>query len=247
MSEMEQGVGKAVDDGGEAVAEKTVQGETIGEIYFQATEEDLKAVAAGEARLLVDYGEDNDLLEVPEGYSLVQGWRHEADRKTLEEIRGMLPEWEKKARRWNADSYPLHERVKHLLMTFDDEAKKQLGHSRQFRDRVVTEMRAMALVTQMCLSAATHREKDARIGGLGDVIEQGIRRLMDISFSTFTWWRWPDEAFSSDKSVVWQQRRIWELEKEIQALKAQVVENGLAPATDAVQAIEPQADKDFSF
>lgn len=125
------------------------------------------------------------------------------------------------------------ERVKSVLRQYEDKAVSALRDTKQFRDDMLTYFRALCIVLEMTGQAATHAEKNARLRGAIEVLEQMAEKLrrkdLEIVFSFF---HWPD-AFASDWPTRRLMERIHDLERELAELKGpQDTQAALVSATD---------------
>lgn len=116
---------------------------------------------------------------------------------------------------------PLVEQIQHFAHQVERDAQGQFASVNAFRDTVIAEFTGMRLVVDMVLSASTHREKDARLRGLEEIINRGIGRLQQVHFELFRWERWPYSVFSSDSAEARLQRQNWELEDQLKRYHAQ--------------------------
>jgi hypothetical protein len=124
----------------------------------------------------------------------------------------------------------LAEKLAHFANQVERDAAGQFNSVNSFRDTVITELTGQRLVVDMAMSAATHREKDARLRGLEEMINRGIRRLQDVHFELFRWQRWPQSVFASDSAEARLMRQNWELEDQLKKYQAQF---GKLPSADA--------------
>lgn len=134
-----------------------------------------------------------------------------------------------KLKEWQvySNSSSLVETTKALLHKMQYNVERNYHNAFAFRDNVIAEMRAMILVARSCESAATHREKDARIRGLIDVISAGIDTLSRVSDLWYKEVYWGDGLLRSDSSLPWLQRENWQLQKTIDRYAGKY---GLLPA-----------------
>lgn len=113
------------------------------------------------------------------------------------------------------------ERVKAVLRQYEDKAVSALRDTKQFRDDMLTYFRALCIVLEMTGQAATHAEKNARLRGATELLEQMADRLrrtdLEIVFSHFYW----RDAFASDWPTRRLMERIHELENELKEIQNQ--------------------------
>jgi hypothetical protein len=122
----------------------------------------------------------------------------------------------------------LQYRLSRVLAHYQRTAVEALAEAKAFRDDLLVEFRALVLVTEMAGNASTHREKDARLRGLVELLEGATRRLREHEFGLahgygYFW----DSVFRSDYPTRHYVRRIHELEDEVKRLRG---------TTDAAQA-----------
>jgi hypothetical protein len=76
-------------------------------------------------------------------------------------------------------------------------------------------MHALEIVVDGTLMATSHHEKNARLRGVLDVINIGIKQLGAMSQAWMSMSYWPNQLLRSDSSIPLLQRRVWELEKQL--------------------------------
>ena len=116
------------------------------------------------------------------------------------------------------------EQARILINNVTRRREKMYDQVIRFGDQVTQQLAGMRIVVDGVLSAETHREKDARLRGLLDVIETGIDRLQEKHINDFNHLHsyFPHGLFAADTSRVRLQHRVWELEKQIEELRNQV-------------------------
>jgi hypothetical protein len=103
------------------------------------------------------------------------------------------------------------------LRHYEDKAVSALRDTKQFRDDMLTYFRALVIVLDMTGNAATHAEKNARLRGAVELLEQMAERLrLEIVFSHFHW----RDAFASDWPTRRLLERVHELERELSELRS---------------------------
>jgi hypothetical protein len=117
----------------------------------------------------------------------------------------------------------LADRLRGVLSEYEDTARNALSLSKDFRDRMVVNLRAMNLVLSMVANASTHREKDARLRGCLEIIEQAISQLQkeefDIAVCKKPRFDYIFDPFRSDFPTRSFVQRIHELESEVEVLR----------------------------
>lgn len=118
-------------------------------------------------------------------------------------------------------THNLAQRIKSVMEEYDSTARKALRCSKEFRDRMIIDLRAMTLVLTMVGNASTHKEKDSRLRGCIEILEGAITRLERESFD-INLCNQPhfDDVFRSDYPTRHYLERIRELEESLKALQA---------------------------
>lgn len=120
------------------------------------------------------------------------------------------------------------EKLKAILVEYSNRCVDVIAGSKQFRDELIVNARALALVVEMAGNASTHREKDARLRGVSELLESWIQKLSreqfeflgnNGRFAPFTLYDFPTRHFKD---------RIFELEAKVKALSEMTQE---APVT----------------
>jgi hypothetical protein len=155
--------------------------------------------------------------------------------KWYDEIHELVEAQRDKLQLWERDGNTV-DTLRRVFDRYERNASEQYNGVTSFRDRVVTELTAMRLYVTSCMNGATHREKDARLRGLEEIIEQGISRLHNIHRDLFSWSRWPESIFSSNTSEARLQRQVWEMEKQIADYRKQF---GKLPQTQSEETDQP--------
>jgi hypothetical protein len=113
----------------------------------------------------------------------------------------------------------LPERIESVVSQYKHNATQALQASKEFRDRMIIDLRAISLVLTMVGNASTHREKDARLRGSIEIIEGAIERLerqqFDISFAQGPHF---EDVFRSDYPTRHYVEKIRELQAQIESL-----------------------------
>lgn len=122
-------------------------------------------------------------------------------------------------------SYPLDQQVKAVIRKYEDVATRNLAGVKAFRDEVIVMLRALSLIAETVGNAGTHREKEARVRGLVELLESSIKRLAEADF-TFqrSYWNMPN-VFRSDYPIHQYIEKIYKLEAEIARLTGKVAPN----------------------
>jgi hypothetical protein len=113
----------------------------------------------------------------------------------------------------------LRERIESVMSEFENRTANALQAAKEFRDRMVIDLRALSMVVTMAGNASTHREKDARLRGASELLEGAIDRLQREQFDLAVL-RGPffDSVFKSDFPTRHMVERIHELEREVEEL-----------------------------
>jgi hypothetical protein len=117
-------------------------------------------------------------------------------------------------------------RAKQIIYYFRDIATRHLTTVKQFRDETVIWMKALELIAEMVSNASSHAEKNARLRGMSELIQEYIQKAMkaDFDFGHSYYW-WPDNGlFKGDSPTRDLMRRIHELERENKRLSGETSE-----------------------
>lgn len=117
----------------------------------------------------------------------------------------------------------ISDRYIQLIQQFKRFATRHLITVKQFRDETVIWMKAMELTADMTSNASSHSEKNARLRGMIELIQDYIQRAMraDFDFGHSYYW-WPDNGlFRSDYPTRKLMERIHQLEDEVKQLKGE--------------------------
>lgn len=121
----------------------------------------------------------------------------------------------------------LAQRIRSVMDEYETTAAKALGVAKEFRDRIIIDLRALSMVLAMTDNASTHREKSARLRGATELIESAIRRLerlrFDISVCNHPQF---DDVFASDFPTRHYVERIHELEAQVAQLTEALPKTG---------------------
>lgn len=171
--------------------------------------EELRKAAELEAQALVEQG----AIE-----KLVFDYSYLAVRKAeWEEIQQVLDEYGEKTHWHHGGAY--HDQVKGTIEHFKDSAIQALAGAKATRDDMLTYFRAIVIVIESALAAATHKEKDARLRGAIDVLERALHKLHQMQFNfSYRIWDKPD-VFRSDFPTRDLMERIHTLEQRLAELK----------------------------
>lgn len=105
------------------------------------------------------------------------------------------------------------DKLRYVLDHYRDLATRQLRRTKEFRDDMLTWLRAMAIVVESAGNASTHREKAARIRGAIEIIEGAVSTLRKQEFEIGHGSYFPfDDIFRSDYPTRELLARIQELE-----------------------------------
>ena len=109
--------------------------------------------------------------------------------------------------------YRLPERLRSVLEMHGKAARDAMSGAQSFRDDALVMLRSIAFVIETALSASTHREKDARLRGVNDVVERHIHELRQLSFNfRGDCWRRGYDGFRWNEQERWLRERVRELE-----------------------------------
>lgn len=118
----------------------------------------------------------------------------------------------------------LIERLHEVVNTYHDWASDCLSRSAQFRDRMLIDFRAISLILTTTINGATHNQKEVRLNGLIELIENAIDRLQKEEFEASIccrpMWNDPFQSNAPNRHFV---QRIHELEEENKQLKSTLV------------------------
>jgi hypothetical protein len=113
------------------------------------------------------------------------------------------------------------ERARSVLREYEDKTTKALSDVKSFRDDMLVYFRALVLTLTMTGEAQTHGEKNARLRGAIELLEQAIESLRTKDLERlFSAWRWPD-LFRSDWPTRRLMERIHDQEREIRELRGE--------------------------
>lgn len=151
--------------------------------------------------------------------------------QTCREVEALVAEHERAVN--NHFCGPLASRLACVLRHYRDLATNHLAGAAAFRDDVLAYLRALVLVTESAANGATHREKDARLRGLVEMLESAIEKLRKEKFDfAYARWTMPD-LWRSDYPVREYVRRIHDLEDELKRLREEK-----APASEKSGPVE---------
>lgn len=111
-------------------------------------------------------------------------------------------------------------RLKAVVEEYSNRCVDVIAGSKQFRDELLVSARALSLVVGMAGNASTHREKDARLRGVSELLEGWIQKLEreqfeflgnNGRFAPFGLCDFPTRHFKE---------RIFELEAQLQEFKS---------------------------
>jgi len=102
-------------------------------------------------------------------------------------------------RRWYLDSRHLPDQITALVTYAGKEGDNAVKDMKSMLDNVIAHLRAMEIVAESVSDAGTHKEKDARLRGMIDVIGRAIQRATEFSYD-FGHRHWPTyrDLFKSD-------------------------------------------------
>jgi hypothetical protein len=171
--------------------------------------EEMRREAEAEAKALVEQGAIEKLVFE---YSCLAVRRAE-----WEEIRVVLNEYSERTHWHHGGGY--HDQVRGTIEHFKDSAIQALAGAKATRDDMLTYFRALVIVIESALAAATHKEKDARLRGAIDVLERTLHSLHKMQFDfSYRIWDKPD-VFRSDYPTRDMMERIHALEHRLAELE----------------------------
>jgi len=121
---------------------------------------------------------------------------------------------------------PIDQRLRGILTEYQNASVGAIAACKEFRDRLMMDLRAVSMVLQMVVNADTHREKNARLRGSIELLESAITRLEREQFTTAV--RYPSftDPFRSDYPTRHLVDRIHTLEADLESAKAQLTSSG---------------------
>lgn len=127
----------------------------------------------------------------------------------------------------------LSDKIRSVMGEYERTTVSALQATKEFRDRMLIDLRAMSLVLNMVGNASTHREKDARLRGSIELLESAITRLRHEEFD-IRCGRFPhfDDVFQADYPTRQFVERIHELERQVQELSKPQDQQPAASAAD---------------
>jgi hypothetical protein len=129
--------------------------------------------------------------------------------------------------------HTLPDQLRGVLTEYQDVARNALSLSKDFRDRMVVNLKAMSIVLGMVASASTHREKDARLRGCIEITEKAVDQLLkeqfDIAVCQQPRFDCIFDPFRSDFPTRHFVDRIHELEEQVESLRKNQKEVPLEP------------------
>lgn len=137
------------------------------------------------------------------------------------QIRAVVEDHERRIRT-HYGSFALSERVDRLLGHYHDTATNSIAAAKAFAEDVSVALRALALVADSVASAGTHREKDARLRGLIEILEGALTRVRNHQWdvqNTSIYSFLPQDVFRSDYPQRRALDRIRELESQLAEVK----------------------------
>lgn len=144
-------------------------------------------------------------------------------------------------RRWQLHSNHMPDQITALVDHAEREGNNAVREMKSLLENLISHLRGMEIVVDMVGNASTHTEKNARLRGLGEVIQTAIRRATEFSYD-FSWKHWGNynDLFKSDFPMRDVMRKLNEKDAEIKRLKALAGEAAPEPE-------KPQSDDDYSF
>lgn len=90
-------------------------------------------------------------------------------------------------------SFPgtLMERVAYIVQHYEDKALRSMSHTEQYQQELLTMFRALNLIIDTVFGAGSHKEKDARLRGVSELIENCYEKVrkwrIDVQSSLPPW------------------------------------------------------------
>jgi len=138
------------------------------------------------------------------------------DAKELEKIEKIVEEQEKEfSGRYGGE---LHKRLLYVIRNYQAATRDSLAASKAVRDDVLTYLRAIALIVQSVGNSSTHREKDARVRGLVEILESAIKTLVNQDFKLTSSWHSRGDIFKCDYPVREYHQQIYQLQQQVEQL-----------------------------
>jgi hypothetical protein len=128
-------------------------------------------------------------------------------------LQNVMDEQEKKIR--SAYHHSPADRLRHIFNQLEWRATKSQTAFKTLRDDMLVWARAIGLAANMAANGGTHREIDARMRGLIEMIESAVNAIRNAEEPSRFGYNVPD-VFRSDYPVKEHVRRIHELERELE-------------------------------
>lgn len=136
-----------------------------------------------------------------------------------------------------------------IINNYQHSAERALLDAAAFRDHAVTWIAALRIVADSVAKASTHREKDARLRGLIEVMESASEKLCLMRFEFTTSSTWPD-VFRSDFPTRHFVERIRQLEAQVKTYEAEreeIAARNIAAGVSHDQQPVPLQTEDIPF
>lgn len=139
----------------------------------------------------------------------------------LQAIEQIVAEHEKLLNYSCAMSLP--DQIKYLIQHYKDDTVKAVSQIKAMRDEILVYLRAISFALEAEFNGGTHAERNARLRGALQVIQETAKRLQDESFTYILdrEWTWRD-LFHSNLEARDLMNRIYQLEKERDELKTRL-------------------------
>lgn len=111
------------------------------------------------------------------------------------------------------------QRVETILRHHKSEATGALARAKLVRDDILVYFKALELTLSATEQASTHAEKNARLRGVIELLQQGVEKLRQTDFTENTRSWFYDDVFRTDNPTRRYVERIHELEDEVKRLK----------------------------
>jgi hypothetical protein len=124
---------------------------------------------------------------------------------------------------------PAIDQLKQILGEYKNKTADTIRSAKEFRDRLLVDFRALELMLTGVANAETHREKNARLRAVLELLSGASARLRQDNFEFIMTLSWERDIFACDFPSREFHARIRELENELQTLKT----NGASPDPSA--------------
>lgn len=132
------------------------------------------------------------------------------------------------------------QQINELLAKSERDGRDAIRVTKALVERMIAFLRGMEIVVMSVGDAGTHREKDARLRGLSDVIQRAINACTEFHFDFgVTNYRYVPDLFKSDFPVREHMQRIHDLEAEVTRLKIKAGEGKAEDVPSSSRTADP--------